>query len=240
MAPRRRSDGVRRFASGTWPGGSEARRAGGRQPRAANRASGWPFSDRTGPARRRSCGASAAGRLPIRARSRCSGGLLPGPAGGEELGFVPQEIALYPDLTARENLEAFGRFHGLRGRSCARPASGRWRGPVSPTVRRPDEDVLRRNEAPRQHRLRRAPPPAGAAPGRADGRGRPPEPGAHLRHARGAPRPGHLHPADDPSAGRGGAALRPHRDHRPRPGHRRGHARASSSRARSGSTGGWS
>jgi ABC-2 type transport system ATP-binding protein len=31
------------------------------------------------------------------------------------LGFVPQEIALYPDLTARENLEAFGRFHGLRG-----------------------------------------------------------------------------------------------------------------------------
>jgi ABC-2 type transport system ATP-binding protein len=38
------------------------------------------------------------------------------PAGGRRrLGFVPQEIALYPDLTARENLEAFGRFHGLRG-----------------------------------------------------------------------------------------------------------------------------
>ena len=34
---------------------------------------------------------------------------------GPELGFVPQEIALYPDLTARENLDAFGRFHGLRG-----------------------------------------------------------------------------------------------------------------------------
>jgi ABC-2 type transport system ATP-binding protein len=33
----------------------------------------------------------------------------------QELGFVPQEIALYPDLTARENLQAFGRFHGLRG-----------------------------------------------------------------------------------------------------------------------------
>jgi ABC-2 type transport system ATP-binding protein len=31
------------------------------------------------------------------------------------LGFVPQEVAVYPDLTARENLEAFGRFHGLRG-----------------------------------------------------------------------------------------------------------------------------
>lgn len=33
-----------------------------------------------------------------------------------ELGFVPQEIALYPDLTARENLTAMGRFHGVRGR----------------------------------------------------------------------------------------------------------------------------
>ena len=35
--------------------------------------------------------------------------------GRRELGFVPQGIALYPDLTARENLKAFGRFHGLRG-----------------------------------------------------------------------------------------------------------------------------
>lgn len=29
------------------------------------------------------------------------------------LGLVPQEIAIYPKLTARENLVAFGRFHGL-------------------------------------------------------------------------------------------------------------------------------
>jgi ABC-2 type transport system ATP-binding protein len=40
---------------------------------------------------------------------------LPPSGGRHELGFVPQEIALYPDLTARENLEAFGRFHRLRG-----------------------------------------------------------------------------------------------------------------------------
>jgi ABC-2 type transport system ATP-binding protein len=33
----------------------------------------------------------------------------------EGLGIVPQEIALYPLLTARENLEAFGSFNGLRG-----------------------------------------------------------------------------------------------------------------------------
>ena len=31
------------------------------------------------------------------------------------LGVVPQEIALYPLLTARENLEAFGSFNSLRG-----------------------------------------------------------------------------------------------------------------------------
>lgn len=34
----------------------------------------------------------------------------------DTLGLVPQEIAIYADLTTRENLDAFGRFHGLRGR----------------------------------------------------------------------------------------------------------------------------
>jgi ABC-2 type transport system ATP-binding protein len=32
-----------------------------------------------------------------------------------DLGVVPQEIALYPLLTARENLDVFGRLHGLAG-----------------------------------------------------------------------------------------------------------------------------
>lgn len=32
----------------------------------------------------------------------------------QQIGWVPQEIALYPYLTGRENLEAFGRLHGLR------------------------------------------------------------------------------------------------------------------------------
>jgi ABC-2 type transport system ATP-binding protein len=40
---------------------------------------------------------------------------LPPSGGRQNLGFVPQEIALYSDLTARENMEAFGRFQGLRG-----------------------------------------------------------------------------------------------------------------------------
>ena len=37
-----------------------------------------------------------------------------------ELGIVPQEIALYPNLTARENLDAFGRLNGLSGADLAR------------------------------------------------------------------------------------------------------------------------
>jgi ABC-2 type transport system ATP-binding protein len=32
-----------------------------------------------------------------------------------ELGIAPQEVALYPLLTARENLSVFGRLHGLSG-----------------------------------------------------------------------------------------------------------------------------
>lgn len=31
------------------------------------------------------------------------------------MGWVPQELALYPHLTCRENLEAFGAYQGLRG-----------------------------------------------------------------------------------------------------------------------------
>ncbi len=32
----------------------------------------------------------------------------------QSIGLVPQEIAIYPDLTTRENLTAFAKFHGLR------------------------------------------------------------------------------------------------------------------------------
>jgi linearmycin/streptolysin S transport system ATP-binding protein len=37
-----------------------------------------------------------------------------------ELGIVPQEVALYPLLTARENLRAFGSLHGLSGADLSR------------------------------------------------------------------------------------------------------------------------
>src|SRR4029450_3256371 len=36
------------------------------------------------------------------------------------LGIVPQELAVYPLLTARENLEGFGRLHGLTGTELAK------------------------------------------------------------------------------------------------------------------------
>jgi ABC-2 type transport system ATP-binding protein len=49
----------------------------------------------------------------IAGRVRLDAGTITIAPGG--LGIVPQEIALYPALTARENLEAFGEFNGLRG-----------------------------------------------------------------------------------------------------------------------------
>jgi ABC-2 type transport system ATP-binding protein len=36
------------------------------------------------------------------------------------IGLVPQDIAIYPDLTARENLVFFGHLYGLRGRDLKR------------------------------------------------------------------------------------------------------------------------
>jgi ABC-2 type transport system ATP-binding protein len=33
------------------------------------------------------------------------------------LGLVPQDLAIYPDLTARENLNFFGRLHGIGGKA---------------------------------------------------------------------------------------------------------------------------
>ncbi len=35
------------------------------------------------------------------------------------LGVVPQDLAIYPDLTARENLEFFGKLYGIRGKTLA-------------------------------------------------------------------------------------------------------------------------
>ena len=62
----------------------------------------------------------------ITGRVRLDGGeirlfdrVLDGRRTAPELGIVPQEIALYPLLTARENLEAFGGLYGLSGKELA-------------------------------------------------------------------------------------------------------------------------
>jgi ABC-2 type transport system ATP-binding protein len=39
-----------------------------------------------------------------------------------DVGLVPQDLAIYPDLTARENLRFFGRLYGMRGPELARRA----------------------------------------------------------------------------------------------------------------------
>ena len=41
------------------------------------------------------------------------------PGARDLLGYVPQEIALYPVLTARQNLRVFGRYQGLEGAALA-------------------------------------------------------------------------------------------------------------------------
>src|ERR1700689_2962553 len=38
------------------------------------------------------------------------------PAAREALGWVPQDLALYPRLSAKENLHAFGSYYGLKGK----------------------------------------------------------------------------------------------------------------------------
>src|SRR3982751_2930600 len=47
---------------------------------------------------------------------RVFGTVLDGRSTPRQLGVVPQEVALYPLLTARENLNAFGSLNGLSGR----------------------------------------------------------------------------------------------------------------------------
>ena len=50
---------------------------------------------------------------------RLFGRALDGRQTPHDIGIVPQEVALYPLLTARENLRAFGSLHGLRGQILA-------------------------------------------------------------------------------------------------------------------------
>jgi len=59
---------------------------------------------------------SVAGRVhPDTGEVRILGNVPSSTASRAAVGYVPQEIALYPTLSARENLSAFGRYQGLNG-----------------------------------------------------------------------------------------------------------------------------
>src|SRR4029079_15183487 len=59
---------------------------------------------------------SVAGRVhPDSGEVRILGNVPSSSASRAAVGYVPQEIALYPTLSSRENLSAFGRYQGLAG-----------------------------------------------------------------------------------------------------------------------------
>ena len=69
------------------------------------------------PAKARSSAPSQAASFPTPAASRSSAPPQAHPPARAALGWVPQEIALYPRLTAKENLRAFGRYNGMSGKN---------------------------------------------------------------------------------------------------------------------------
>ena len=101
-------------------------------------------------------------------------------------GWVPQEIALYPLLSPRENLWTFGRYQGLVGRRRSRRGSASSLDWIGLADRADDKtgQALGRHEAAAEHRRRDDPRPAGPAARRADRRRRPAVARAHLRHDR--------------------------------------------------------
>jgi len=70
---------------------------------------------------------------------RLFGTPLAGTATPSELGIVPQELAIYPSLTARENLQAFGRLQGLSPRDVAERV--KWALAVTALEDRADEPI---------------------------------------------------------------------------------------------------
>jgi len=61
---------------------------------------------------------AVAGRvIPDSGRVQVFGSAAGSTAARAALGWVPQEIALYPRLTANENLRAFGRYNGMSGKN---------------------------------------------------------------------------------------------------------------------------
>jgi ABC-2 type transport system ATP-binding protein len=97
-------------------------------------------------------------------------------AAKSRMGIVPQEVALYEDLPAEENLRFWAQAYGLRGGRAAErsgPSSRPWAGGPR---RRSGRDVQRRMKRRLNFGCGIVHEPESAAPGRAHGGSGPPEP----------------------------------------------------------------
>ncbi len=152
------------------------------------------------------CSGATPGRVTLQGRELDTGTVEVKAA----VGFVPQEIAIYPDLTARENLRFFGKLYGLSGADLDAPDRPH---PRHDRPGRPGERahrrLLGRHEAAAEHRAGHAERPGAAGARRADrGRGSA-EPQRDPGLGRGARVRGHGRPLHHALHGGGRAPVRP-------------------------------
>ena len=149
------------------------------------------------------------------------------------IGLVPQDLALYDELSALANLRFFGALYDLDWPRRSSAASNRhcnWSD--CPSAPRPRRHLQRRHETTPQPRRGPASRSRHPAARRANGGRRPAEPQRDFREPRGTEGPRQGAALHDALHGGSRASGRPRRDHRPRPGHRGRHARWSSSGTR--------
>ena len=65
-----------------------------------------------------------------------------------KIGYLPQELNLYPNLTVRECLEYLGELSGVPGRNAGRELTSIWKNKSGGASEEKDEAAVRRNEAP--------------------------------------------------------------------------------------------
>ena len=85
------------------------------------------------------------------------------------LGWVPQELSIYPRISCRENLGSFGRYYGLKGHALKEAIAWCLHWGARGKAGRRGEDAERRNEAAAEHGGGDDPPAEGGAVRRADG-----------------------------------------------------------------------
>ena len=154
-----------------------------------------------------------------------------GPEVRAHLGVVPQQDNLDEELSVRDNLIMYGRYFGLPYSYLRAKADELLEFAQLADRGREKVGALSGHEAPPDDRQVARQRAEGAAPRRADDRPRPAGQACPL----GPPLPaqgGRCHARrDDPLHGRGRAAVRPARRHRPRSDHGRGHATPAHPRA---------